>query len=53
LFNFKEIGDTYLDYLDSKLKMFEKSSGPWEPRLLQKMAYLCKQGIAIHESILV
>ena len=43
----------YLDFVDSKLKIFEKSSRGWNPRLIQKMAFLCKEGIKTNESVLV
>ena len=47
-----ELQSAYMDLLEAKLKIFEKTSGSLQPRLLQKMAYICKQGAIINDQIL-
>ena len=47
-----ELQLAYFDLLEVKLKIFEKTSGSLQPKLLQKMAYICKQGVSINEQIL-
>ena len=47
-----ELQLAYFDLLEIKLKIFEKTSGSLQPKLLQKMAYICKQGISTNEQIL-
>ena len=41
-----------MDLLEVKLKIFEKTSESLQPKLLQKMAYICKQGASVNEQIL-
>ena len=41
-----------MDLLEVKMKIFEKTSGSLQPRLLQKMAYICKQGALVNDQIL-
>ena len=47
-----ELQSAYMDLLEVKLKLFEKTSGSLQPKLLQKMAYICKQGAVVNEQIL-
>ena len=42
----------YMDLLEVKLKIFEKTSGSLQPKLFQKMAYICKTGAKINDKIL-
>ena len=42
----------YMDLLEVKLKIFEITSSSLQPRLLQKMAYICKQGALVNDQIL-
>lgn len=46
------MGAIYLDYLDSKLKLFEMNPSSPTPRLLQKMHYLSKKGIESQQEII-
>ena len=41
-----------MDLLEVKLKIFEKTSGSLQPKLFQKMAYICKTGAKINDKIL-
>ena len=41
-----------MDLLEVKLKIFEITSSSLQPRLLQKMAYICKQGALVNDQIL-
>ena len=47
-----ELQTAYMDLLEVKLKIFEITSGSLQPRLLQKMAYMCKQGALLNDQIL-
>ena len=47
-----ELQLAYLDLLEIKLKIFEKTSGSLQPKLFQKMAYICKTGAMINDRIL-
>ena len=47
-----ELQLAYMDLLEVKLKIFEVTSGSLQPRLLQKMAYICKQGALVNGQIL-
>ena len=47
-----ELQLAYLDLLEVKLKIFEKTSGSLQPNLFQKMAYICKTGAKINDKIL-
>ena len=47
-----ELQLAYLDLLEIKLKIFEKTSGSLQPKLFQKMAYICKTGAKINDRIL-
>ena len=40
------------DMLDCKLKMFEVQGNALDPKLLQKMAFYCKQGIKANSIII-
>ena len=51
-FLLNELQLAYLDLLEVKLKIFEKTSGSLQPELFQKMAYICKTGAKINDRIL-
>jgi hypothetical protein len=46
------MGVIYLDYLDSKLKLFELNPTSASPRLIQKMHFLSKKGIESQQEII-
>ena len=47
-----ELQAAYFDLLEVKLKIFERTSSSLQPKLLQKMAFLCKEGANVNDQIL-